>query len=348
MTRKRLLIALGLMSLLAGAGFVARETEGPGLRMAGAAETFLASLDDKQKTKATFAFDDKERTRWFFTPQQNLEKRTPLRKGLPLAEMTSKQKDLARSLIKSATSETSYKKVTTIMSLESILADLEKKGRMVRDPEWYFFTVFGTPSKTGKWGWRVEGHHLSLNFTLDGGQVVSATPLFLGANPALVMAGDRKGLRTLPESDKPFRDLVALLDDDQRKAAKLPKFREIEEAVAKPGVGSPVGIAGEKMTEKQKTALWKLITGYAERLPPEVAAHELAEVKKASLDKVYFAYLIDESRPGKPSTYRVQGPTFVIEYINEQNDSAGNPANHIHSAWRNIKGDFGLAGRADG
>src|SRR5262249_5773860 len=143
MTPKRLLIALGLMSLLAGAGFVARETEGPGMRMASAAERFLASLEPKQKSKATFDFDDKERTRWFFTPQQTPDRR-PSRKGLPLAEMTDKQKELARGLIRSATSEAGYKRVTTVMSLESILAELEKKGRMVRDPEWYFFTIFGT------------------------------------------------------------------------------------------------------------------------------------------------------------------------------------------------------------
>ncbi len=343
MTRKRLLIALGLISLLAGAGFVARETEGPGLRMAGAADKLLASLDAAQKSKATFAFDDNERTRWFFTPQQDLKARKPLRKGLPLAEMTDTQKDLARALIKSATSEPGYKRVTTIMSLESILADLEKKGAMVRDPLWYFFTVFGTPAKTGKWGWRVEGHHLSLNFTLDGGQVVSATPLFLGANPALVMQGERKGLRTLPEADRPFRGVVALLDDDQKKLARQGKlFPEIEEAVKKPGVGAPKGIPGEKLNDKQKAALLKLIEGYSERMPPEVAAHEMAAIKKAGLDNVYFAYAVLEDKPGKPYSYRVQGPTFIIEYLNEQRDSAGNPANHIHSAWRNIKGDFGL------
>jgi hypothetical protein len=344
MTPKQLLLALGLMGLLAGAGFVAREAEGPASRMAGAAEKFLDSLEATQKSKATFAFDDKERTRWFFTPQQDLKARKPLRKGLPLAEMNDKQQELARALIKSATTETGYKKVATIMSLETILADLEKSGRMVRDPLWYFFTVFGTPSKTGKWGWRVEGHHLSLNFTLDGGKLVSATPLFLGANPALVQQGPRKGLRTLPEADKPFRDLVALLDDDQRKTARQAKlFPEIEEAVAKPGVGGPVGIAGAKLDDKQKAAVLKLIEGYAGRMPPETAAFELAEIKKVGLDMVYFAYAIDEAKPGKPYSYRVQGPTFVIEYLNEQRDSAGNPANHIHSAWRNIKGDFGLA-----
>jgi hypothetical protein len=343
MTPKRFLLALGLMGLLAGAGFVAREAEGPGLRMTGAADKFLASLDEKQKSKATFAFDDKERTRWFFTPQQSAD-RKPLRKGLPLSEMSERQQELARELIQSSTSKTGYRKATTIMSLESILHDLEKKGRMVRDPQWYFFTVFGSPSKTGKWGWRVEGHHLSLNFTIDGGKVVSATPLFMGANPAEVKSGKQKGLRTLPEADQPFRDLLGLLDDEQCKAARQGKlFPEIEEKVVRPGVGPAVGIAAGKLGDKQQAALHKLIEGYASRMPPEIAALELAEIKKAGFDKVHFAFAIDESKKGKPYSYRVQGPTFVIEYVNWQSDSAGNPANHIHSAWRNMKGDFGLS-----
>ena len=96
------------------------------------------------------------------------------------------------------------------------------------------------------------------------------------------------------------------------------------------------------MNKKQQDLLLKLIEGYAGRMPPDVAAYELGEIKKAGFDKVRFAYAIAEDKPGKPYTYRVQGPTFVIEYVNEQKDSAGNPANHIHSAWRNIKGDFGL------
>jgi hypothetical protein len=148
----------------------------------------------------------------------------------------------------------------------------------------------------------------------------------------------------LPEADLPFQTLVQALDDDQRKTARQSKlFPEIEEAVKKPGVGAPVGIPAAKLNGKQKAVLLKLIEGYAGRMPPDVAAYELDQIKKAGVDTVYFAYAIAETKPGKPYSYRVQGPTFVIEYVNEQSDSAGNPANHIHSAWRNIKGDFGLA-----
>lgn len=341
MTVKRLLFALVLFTGLAGTAYLAREAEGSGLRMTTAAEKFLAGLDADQKKKASFAFDDKERTNWYFTPQQ--KDRKALRKGLPLEDMTKEQRGLTLELVKTGLSETGYKQATTIMSLEAILADLEKKGAMVRNPDWYFVSVFGTPAKTGKWGWRVEGHHLSLNFTVDSGKVVSATPTMFGANPAEVKSGARKGLRTLPESVDKARALVKLLDDDQRKLAHRDKaFPEIEEAKTKPNVGEPTGLAAEKMTAKQKEALLALIESYAGRVEGDAAAQQIAEAKKAGLDKVYFAYGPDDGTPGKVFTYRVQGPTFVIEFLNEQKDSAGNPANHIHSAWRNVKGDFGL------
>jgi len=343
MTPRRLLLSLFVLAALAGTAFLARETEGPGLRMTTSAEKLLASFDDKQKKRATFSFDDKERTNWYFTPQQSKDKKYT-RKGLPLEDMNKDQRAVVLELLHAGLSETGYKKATTIMSLESILADLEKKGAMVRDPNWYFLTVFGSPSKTGKWGWRFEGHHLSLNFTLEGGKVVSATPTFFGANPAEVKSGPQKGLRTLPESIDKARALVDLLSEDQRKTAhKGMKFADIEEAKARPGIGGPTGLPGNQMNERQKAALLALIESYANRVTGDVASRQVEEVKKAGLDGVYFAYGPSDGTPGKSFTYRVQGPTFVIEFLNDQADSARNPANHIHSAWRNLKGDFGLA-----
>jgi hypothetical protein len=333
------LLAAGLVGL----AVVGEQKEPVGAQMATAAEKFLATLNDEQKAKATFAFDDKERINWNFVPLQDKDKK-PTRKGLRLEQMTAEQKTAARELVRTGTSQTGYTQAITIMSLESILNDLEKpRGTNVRSPDWYFFTVFGTPSKTGKWGWRVEGHHLSLNFTIDRGKVLAATPAFFGANPAEVKAGERKGLRTLPEAEDFARDLFDSLDADQRKVAAQPKqFPEIEQHVAKPGVGAPVGLVAAKMTDKQRGTLEKLITGYANRLTPEVARAMLDDVQSAGMDKVQFAFARDDDKAGKPYSYRVQGPTFVIEFLNVQADSAGNPSNHIHSAWRSLKGDFGL------
>jgi hypothetical protein len=341
MTVKRMLLVFGVLAGLAGAAYVAKEAEGPELRQVSAAQKFVASLNKEQKAKALFDFDDKERLRWFFTPQQARGK--PTRKGLPLEDMNAEQKKHTLALVQAGTSKSGYKQATTIISLESLLAELEKRGGIGRNPDWYFVSIFGKPSKTGKWGWRVEGHHLSLNFTLDGGKVVSATPALFGANPADVKAGKRKGLRTLPEAEDNVRALYAALDKDQKAQAYRPRsFPEIAEGTPKPRPGAPVGLPGAKMTDKQRGLLLKLIEGYANRLAPEVAAREMAEVKKVGLEKVYFAMGGGDGTPGKPYTYRVQGPTFLIEFLNEQRDSAGNPANHIHSGWRTIKGDFGV------
>jgi hypothetical protein len=335
-------LAILLLGVLVGVAYVGQVAEPAGARMTNAAQAYVEKLTPEQKAKGTFAYDDKERTNWFFTPQQDAQ-RKPTRKGLPLAEMDEAQRKAALAMVAAGTSTEGDKKAVTIMSLESILRDLEKGGRMVRDPEWYFFTIFGAPSKTGKWGWRVEGHHLSLNFTLDGGQVVSATPCFFGANPATVLNGPRKGLRTLPEAEDLAKELFQSLDDDQKNVAHQGKqFEEIQEKTTAPKLGEPVGLATAKMNEKQRGLLWKVVESYATRMPPDIAEQQLSDVKKAGLESVTFAYA-GGTAPREEYSYRIQGPTFVVEFLNRQADSAGNKANHIHSAWRNLKGDFGLA-----
>ncbi len=342
MNLTRLLLSLAALAGLLGAALVGQNTEAPATKMVAAAEKFLGALSAEQKTKAAFAFDDAERINWNFVPLQTGE-RLPLRKGLPLEEMTTKQRGAARELLRAGTSAAAFVQATAIMSLEAILHDLEKGGRMVRDPDWYFFTVFGEPSNTGRWGWRVEGHHLSLNFTLDKGKVVGATPSFFGANPATIKHGPRRGYQILPEEDNLARALFASLDADQKKAALQEKqFAEIEQKKAAPNVGEPKGLPAAKMTARQKETLMRLVRAYAGRMPEEVARLELDKVEKAGFDKIHFAFAHEPDKPGKPFTYRIQGPTFVIEFLNVQGDSARNPANHIHSAWRNLPGDFGI------
>jgi len=337
----RMLLAVVLLGTVAGLAYVGQRAEPPGVKMVAAAEKLGDSLSAEQKEKANFAYDSKERTRWFFTPQQNAERKAT-RKGLPLEEMNPEQKKLALKLVAAGTSVRGNIQATTIMSLEAILHDLEKKGRMVRNPEWYFFTLFGTPSKTGKWGWRVEGHHLSLNFTMDGTQVVASTPAFFGANPADVKSGPKKGLRILSREEITAVALFKSLDDDQKKIAYQEKaLPEIREATADPGVGPPRGLSVANMTAVQREILMGLLQMYTGRMPQDIAAMEMKHVREAGLDKIHFAYQ-GGTEPGQKRTYRVQGPTFVVEFLNEQADSAGNPANHIHSVWRKMKGDFGI------
>lgn len=343
MKLQRLMLAGGLLLVLAGAAFLAQEAEPTGARVSSAAEKLLGSLNDGQKAKAALAFEDKERINWNFVPLQD-KARKSTRKGLPMEDMTAEQKELARGLVKACTSMSGNAQAATIMNLESILRDLEKTGAMVRDPNWYFFTFFGAPTKTGKWGFRIEGHHLSLNYTMDRGQVIGFTPFFFGANPAEIKAGPRKGEQILPEADNTAVKLAESLSPEQRKTAFRDKqFPEIEQAKNAPNVGEPVGLPASQMTAPQKQMLMALIKGYLGRVPPDVAVVEMAEVEKAGLDKIYFAFAQEEGKRGKPHSYRVHGPTFLIEFLNVQADSAQNPANHIHSVWRKLKGDFGLA-----
>jgi Protein of unknown function (DUF3500) len=341
MKLSRMLMAVTVLGIVAGVAYVGQRGESPGVNMVAAADRLMGSLTAEQKAKAAFDYDSPERTRWFFTPQQDAQRRAT-RKGLPLADMNPEQKKLARDLVAAGTSERGNIHATTIMSLESILHQLEKKGRMVRDPEWYFFTVFGTPSKTGKWGWRVEGHHLSLNFTMEGSQVVASTPTFFGANPADVKSGPKKGLRILARAEDLAIKLLNALDEDQKKIAYQPKvLPEIKENTPRPNPGPPHGLPAAKMTDSQREILLELLHTYTNRMPPEIGQAELKHVKEAGIDKVYFSYQ-GGTEPGKKHSYRLQGPTFIVEFLNEQADSAGNPANHIHSVWRRLKGDFGL------
>ncbi len=318
-----------------------------GAKMSAAARKFLASLSADQKKKATFGYDDKARLAWFFTPQQDKE-RNSTRVGVRLEELNADQKAAALELLQSGLSKKGFEQAKTIMSLEGLLGELEaQKGAMVRNPGWYFVSVFGDPSDTGGWGWRFEGHHMSVNYTLNKGEVVTATPLMFGANPADVNSGARKGLRTLPGIEDDARALIKSLTPEQDKIAKQPTPKnyselEIKENKPRADVGPPTGITADKLTPEQQKTLMALIADYADRLPEDLAAIEKKKATDAAANQLFFAYT-GSATPGEPYTYRVYGPGFVIEFLNVQADSAKNPANHIHSSWRRTPADFGLA-----
>jgi hypothetical protein len=313
------------LALWAGA-----QIEPSGSRMAQAADRFLTSLSDAQSAKATYPFDSPERLNWHFIPRA--------RKGVSIKELSSEQRALAFGLIQSGLAGAGFLKATTIMSLEQILKELEKGSGPVRDPELYFLTIFGKPLDRGQWGWRVEGHHLSLNFVLENGKIIAATPAFFGANQAEVRQGPRQGLRTLADREDRALRLIQALDDGQRKSAtfadKVPG--EIRAAnTPQPPTDAAVGIAFADLNGDQKNMLRGLIESYAEDMPLEVAHAWLDEIAKAGVDGVRFAWAGPGDRT-QGHAYRLQGPTFLIEFNNTQNG-----ANHIHSVWRNMLGDFG-------
>lgn len=328
------------VAVVISVALVAQSAKPSGAKMAEAANAFLGTLPPELRKKATFDYGDPHREAWYFTPQQDKQKNFT-RKGVRMEEMNAEQKTAAIAILKSGLSTKGYEQATTIMSLEGILRDFEgTAGAMTRNPNWYFVSIFGEPTNTGKWGWRLEGHHMSINFTLEKGEVVSASPVLFGSNPAEVKSGAKKGLRTLPEIEDLAKELIQSLNDMQVKTAKQAKqLPEIKEGQADAAVGEMVGIPSKSLTPEQQATLWKLVEAYANRLPSDVAADELKRVKDAGVGNVYFAFAGDTA-PGKGYTYRVHGPSFVVEFLNLQADGQKNPANHIHSSWRRLPKDF--------
>jgi hypothetical protein len=301
--------------------------------MRDAANAFLASLDAEQKSKASFAFDDDSRFEFRFTPRA--------RKGLPIKEMSEAQRAKAHALLKTGLSMRGYTTATTIMDLETVLRAIEPPrtgpNAIVRDPELYFVQIFGTPGKS-PWGWKFEGHHVATNFTIVGNAPVVFAPNFFGSNPAAVRDGPKKGVRALGEEEDVARELMAALTEAQRAKviyeAKAPRDMltgESREAKPLPDAG----ITAAEMTPAQRRVLEKLIDVYLGRVAPEVAKARLDALQKSGFDKIQLAWA-GVMEVGGPHYYRVQGPTFLIEYDNTQND-----ANHIHAVWRDFNGDFG-------
>lgn len=337
---RSVVLMVACAALLAGFAVVAQSRTPTAAKMASAANTFLNLLPPEAKAKACFPFEARERTLWFFTPQQD-KARNSTRKGLRLDHMTAEQRAAALDILKAGLSAKGFNQASTIITLEALLRELEgPNGAMVRNPDWYFVSIFGEPSNTGAWGWRFEGHHLSVNMTLNKGEVTSATPVLFGANPAVVKGGVKDGQRTLPEIEDLARELIRSLTEDQVKIARQPKhFPEIREGYPEANVGEPVGLPASRLTSVQKETLRKLIRAYADRLPSDVADQEYARATGDGFEKIHFAYS-GSAIPGEAYTYRIQGPAFVIEFLNVQADSAKNPANHIHSTWRRLPADF--------
>jgi hypothetical protein len=261
------------------------------------------------------------------------------RNGLPLKAMTEPQRKLAHALLRTGLSERGYMTYTSIIQLENILKVVEQPPRFARDETAYRFSVFGTPSPTGTWGWRVEGHHVSLHFSVHNGKAIASTPTFAGSNPAEVrIDGPQKGQRVLGLLEDTGRALVTALDATQRTTAVYNAVAPNEILTTNMLDVNPLAPAGLKvsaMTPAQRDLLMKVIDAYAGLMAAELAADRLAKIKAAGIDNVTFAWA-GPLELGQKHYYRVQGPTFLIEFDNTQNDG-----NHVHSIWRDFKGDFG-------
>jgi len=326
MTRR--IFAVAAMLLALGVSVHVADQARPEAAMTRAAQALIASLDDKGKGRIQFAFDSDERFNWHFVPRTRL--------GLPLKDMTPPQRDLAFALLKTGLSASGFTRAESIRSLENVLRAMEKRDS--RDPEMYFFSIFGDPAGP-KWGWRYEGHHLAQNWTINAGKAVATSPAFFGANPAEVMDGPMKGTRALAAEHDQSWALLKLLSASELKAALVPGAAPNEIITGntrKAAVLDPIGITFGEMSPAVQKALVALIELHASSQAPALADARMSRIKGAGFDKLRFAW-IGATAPGGGHYYRIQGPTFLIEYDNVQNN-----ANHQHIVWRDFNGDFGV------
>tara|TARA_B100000029_G_scaffold497280_1_gene564705 strand:+ start:364 stop:1386 length:1023 start_codon:yes stop_codon:yes gene_type:complete len=303
--------------------------------MTAACARFLTTLDENQAAQCSFAFKDKERLNWHFIPR--------VRKGLPIKDLEGAPLRAALALLRSGLSEAGYDQALNVMSLEEVLYLLEGGDRQTRrdrrDPRKYYISVFGKPGPRGSWGWRFEGHHLSLNYTFVDGKLASTTPEFYGANPGTINSGPGRQIRVLGPEEDIARSILIGCNDAQEAAAWRSKEAPDDlrgGGVAQPDTTAPVGLPVSKMSTGQKKLMQTLLTEYLKNMPADVEKQRRAEINKAGIEKIYFAWW-GSAKKNERHYYRVQGPTFLIEYNNTQQS-----ANHVHSIWRNLAGDFNI------
>jgi hypothetical protein len=298
--------------------------------MAQAAATLLGALDGATRQRAVFALGDPERRNWHYVPRS--------RQGVALKDMTPAARAAAHELVKAALSGVGYAKASNVIQLEDVLRQLETMGSLLRDPERYYVSVFGTPRAESPWGWRIEGHHLSLNFTLVPGRPVAVTPAFFGANPAEVREGPLRGLRTLRDEQDVGLALARSVGASLRPRLVI-AAESLGDIVSGPArresLEAPAGVALGELGADGRAIGMRLLETYVRNMRNEVADEELRKIREAGLDAIRFAWAgpVD---PARPHYYRLHGPTVLIEYDNTQNN-----ANHIHSVWHDPRNDFG-------
>lgn len=298
--------------------------------MARAAATFLEGLDKEQRLYAQASFADKDRLDWHFIPRE--------RTGLPLGNMDAAQQESAWVLIRTALSNRGVRRVEGVIALEGVLRELESTPEKVatwRDPSGYFVSIFGDPLGAKPWGWRFEGHHVSLSVTsaADG---VRTTPFFLGANPRVVATGPHAGFALLDEEDKAARMLFGSLDEKAQEAAQAGPARE--DVVLGPGQVESMparGLPAADMNAGQRASLHALIELWVTLLAPDLARAELARLRKSEFDNLVFAWTGPE-QAGKPHGWRVFSESFALEWITPRNE-----VGHVHALWRDLAHDFG-------
>jgi hypothetical protein len=309
----------------------AHAAHGQNTSLAQKANEFLSLLDDSQSGKARYEFGDEERYNWHFVPKE--------RNGISFNDLNQKQREAALALLKASLSEQGYRKANDIMALENILREVENRPAddKYRDPLNYYVTIFGNPEDKNPWGWRLEGHHISINFSSADGGIISSTPTFWGSNPAVVKTGRYTGRQILKQETDLGFTLVNSLNLDQLKVAVIADKAPSEIITGnqrKAELQEPKGLAFADMSEPQKKLFMQLLNVYVKNYQLGFSKRLMEKIEKAGIENLSFAWA-GSLQPGAGHYYRIQGPILLIEYDNTQNN-----ANHVHTAVRDLTSDF--------
>ncbi len=333
------LFASALLFASLGVAYGRSATSGAGLTDAAAA--WLASLDADQRRETLYEFDDEERFDLRLAPFR-LE-------GLRRDRMTQEQWQGWRRVLATTLSETGLRKVETVMSLERELE--ESLLQRVLDPfialgeGRYRVAMFGEPVPGRGWGFRFDGHHVSLNWTVAPDGTVSTFPRFLGSQPREIPDGsERAGLRALAEEEDAADALLDALEPELRSRAELPfdtGWGVFGDRALFLGAGrridleAPVGLPRADMKPSQGRLLDALIETYLAHLSSRERVARRAAIDAAGRGELHFAWA-GSLTPGESGYYRIQGPTLLIEF-----DNTGDEADHVHTLMRDVEADFG-------
>jgi hypothetical protein len=320
-------LALGVRSARAAPVVPANDVEA-------AARAFLASLSPAQRARASFPFGGAERTRWHWTVPSSVP-----RNGLPLGQMSIRQRRVALALLRASNSGAGYTKALNIMSLQGVLKSMTTGINDPFDADRYFVSVFGTPGDR-TWGWRLEGHHLSRNFTLVGTTLVTE-PFFLGAWPTRASTAYRtivRGERAMRREEDAAREIVLSVDGPLRRRVVF-SSESLTDHVTQNAVRvaplDPLGVLARDLPSAGQRRVREIVRTYLANLPPATARLALDRVERAGMARIRFGWA-GSLRPGQPHYYRLQGPTFLLEFDNSRNSGT-----HIHSVWRDFERDYG-------
>jgi hypothetical protein len=300
--------------------------------MVGAAQRFYQALTAPQREQAVLGLDSDERVKVNFSAEEPSDTG-----GLALSAMTPAQRTAAQDLLKAGLSESGYQTVTAIMQLEGLKPAGGKNAKPAGDPLEYRFTLFGTPSPDGVWGWRVAGHHLSMHYTLSKGKLAFPSPMFTGAKPVAITEKKTGTTRIFAAQEMAAQKLMAALSPEQQKEAMLPAAPATLLSATATTLEPPAtaGLQSKSMAPELRVLLLDVVKAYAALLPEDMARQRLGQIYSAGIENLYFSWAAGAT-PTDPGYYRVQGLTFLMEVAHP-----GGDADHLHIVWRDFKGDFG-------